>query len=170
MVENNTSFRTNLRVKLPPGMVYPVSCSILQEKLSEVPQKECILVNYYHYRMTERRLQKTKAGKAGQLKNRVKPIIRASYLRSEVSLVTPNWYLKEGSSANHYSQDKWTLAIDSVSVSQLQFVRDWLEAGGYAQIRDWFIETNKFAGSIGSHSLMIGFKNEEVVTETSDSY
>ncbi len=170
MIENKTSFQTKLRVKPPPGMVYPVSCSILQEKLSTVPQKDCILVSYYHYRMTETRLQKTKAGKSGQFKSSVKSIIRASYLHSAVSLGTPNSYLKERSSANRYSQDQWTLAINSVPACQLQNVRDWLEAGGFAKIQEWFIETNKFAGSIGSHSFMIGFKNDELVTETSDSY
>jgi len=156
---SHMDFETIGKDKLPSNLAFPVSAAILQEKLASVPQKAEVSVCYSIYKtMTARRQQKTKFGKSHRtIKDDSRNIIEATYKRSDVYLTTPNAWLQEQSFMNTYTRDQWKLSIHALPLSDLAALRKCLEEEGYAKITTWFVDTNKYSGSIGSYGLIIAF-------------
>ena len=157
--------------KLPSDMAFPITVSKLQDKLACVPQHCEIAIQYSYYKgMTDRRLQKTKFGKSHRTtKDSGREIMTARYERLAVSLGTPNSWLQENSSMDKYTKHQWALSLRAVPLADLADVRNWLEKEGYAKLVDWFGATNKYAGSVGKHSLTVSFDGSQLTYRQFDS-
>jgi hypothetical protein len=164
MTEVSLGFETKGKSKLPKDMVFPTSAHVLQEKLVAVPQKtEVSVYCWYHKPMTSRRQQKTWMGRAHRsVRDSSRDIFEVTHQRSAVSLHTPNLHLDENSRMNSYTQDKWKLTVRAVPIGDLQAIRQCLEEEGYSKLRDWFVKTNEFAGSIGYHRLTVAFDGKNL--------
>jgi hypothetical protein len=131
-----------------------VSNSILQTALDKVPQA-AISVTYSNYKMTPRRLQKTKAGMANQIKvDSSNDIIVAMHDKSGLSLKEENGIEPE--------EDQWSIKVSSIASVDLAYVRKCLEDDGYAKLEAWFIETSKIPGSMGLHRLVISYAGKHL--------
>lgn len=120
--------------------------------------------------MTDRRYQKTKFGQSHhRRKDNGREIMSASYERSAVSLTTPNLWQREDSGMNKYTKDRWKVILRAVPITELAEVRNCLDKEGYAKVIDWFIATNKYAGSIGSHNLSVWFDGAQLIYRQYDS-
>ncbi len=147
---------------LPNHLAFPASKGKLVEKLGDIPQIEDIVVDYrYHKPMTERRSQKIKGG-SRKYRDSSGDIIVARYQLRAISLTTPNFMLKPESRLNTYTKPKWSVVLSPVSLKDLSLVREELEREAYQKLRDWFIDTNKYAGQIGDHSLTIEFDGSQL--------
>jgi hypothetical protein len=164
------SFETRFKSKLPKNMAFPTSAKILQEMLDVAGQELNVSVSYfYHKPKTPGRQQKTSMGSANRtVRDSSTDIIEAKYVRSAMSVWTPNDWLKDDSSMNTYSKDQWTLNISAVLVSDLPAVRKCLEDEGYGRLRDWFAGAKQTAGSIGYHSLTLGFDGQRLTYQNHD--
>lgn len=151
-------FETDRKDKLPRDRAYPVSASVLQEKLSNVPQKSEVSVSYSYYKpMTASRWQRTKAARLGHTRRLTsRDIIEANYFRR-----TPSLFISKAQMAEDwFTKSQWTLTVRSCSVNDLKVIRALLDEEGFARIEHWFTETNKHAGSYGSHTLVVAFDGE----------
>ncbi len=129
---------------------------ILAEALDGIPQSE-IEVTYSSYKMTERRFQKTKASKSKQtFQHYSQSIILVEHERSglitkeSIDTDTPN------------PEDKWSIRVHSMPATQIADFRTCLEKEGYAQLKDWFIETSKLQGAIAYNTLTVGFNGKQL--------
>jgi hypothetical protein len=158
--------------KLPDDVAFPVSVSVLLEKLAVVPQHSEITVQYFYYKgMTARRQQKTKFGRSKRLiPQTAQEIMTASYELSAVRLTTPNAWLEDNSSMNKYTKHRWEVRLRAIPKIELETVRTLLDSEGYAKLAGWFMDANQYAGSIGSHSLVIGFDGKRLTYQQSDRF
>jgi hypothetical protein len=158
------SFETRGKTKPPSDMAYPVSRSVLQERLAAIPQKDLVSVFYHHHnRMTDQRWKKTKMGRAGQVRRDSSgDFLEATRERSAVGIGTPNAFKNEESQMNKYSQDRWEMSVRAIPAGDLPAVRKWLDQEGFARISDWFIETGKHGGTIGTERLIVKFDGEKL--------
>jgi hypothetical protein len=142
---------------LPSDMAFPVAAGKLMEKLGNVPQKAEIDVSYLYYKpMTARRRQKTKGG-SKPFRDSSRDIVVASFELKAVSLTTPNSWLEMEGGLNKYTKPKWSIILRPAPVKDLSLIREHMDCEGYHKIRNWLAEANKYAGSIGNHSLAVEF-------------
>lgn len=154
---------------LPNHLAFPVSIGQLRENLGNIPQQEDIVVDYRYYRpMTERRSQKIKGG-SRKYRDTSGDIIVARYQLSAISLTTPNFILRSENGLNTYTKPKWSVVLSPVSLDDLSLVRAELEREAYQKLRNWFIDTNKYAGRIGDHSLSVEFDGRQLCYHQKDS-
>lgn len=137
---------------LTPGEAYPLSNAALLEVLADIPQPE-IEISYSSYRMTERRFQKTKMGKANNsFQNYANSIIRVQHERTG---------LKAGVTKEEPT-DIWSISVHSIPTNQLSTFREHMQKEGFVRLHNWFINMYKKQGAMAIDSLTIGFDGRQL--------